>query len=388
VGFTEPVFHAEITSETKRNQDLGMMERRIILTTTVIKEWTAKKVPRDVKNIVVVMGDPSLNDIIKPDGVFDDDDLNTISKLKIALGNLTDFKFTYLNNHKTLVNDLVKLKGKVDFVFNLCDEGFDNDAIKELHVPALLEILKIPYSGSNPQCLAYCYDKSLIRGIAVELGVPVADAFVIKPEDSLYELNIPFPVIAKPNFGDSSFGITQRNVAYNIEQLDDAIVRLRAQFGYDKPILVEQFLTGAEISVGMVGNSLSNMQVYPLIEEDYSQLPEGLPKICGYEAKWLPESPYFAALKSIRADLPQDIAQIMINDSQKMFERLGCRDYCRFDWRLDQDGNPKLLEVNPNPGWCWDGHLAKMASFDGIDYTQMLEAILKAAEQRIASTHK
>ncbi|MCB0688091.1 MAG: hypothetical protein KDC53_16250, partial [Saprospiraceae bacterium] len=382
-GFSNPVFHGEIESETKRNQDLGMMERRIILTTDVIKEWTPKKVKKDVKNIVVLMGDPTQKDIIKPDGVFDDDDLETINRLKFALSELGEFKFTFLNNHNTLISDLTKLQGKVDFAFNLCDEGFNNDALKELHVPALLEMLKIPYTGSNPQCLAYCYDKSLIRGVGAEMGVPVADAFLIKPEDSLYEINLPFPVIAKPNFGDSSFGITQRNVAYNIEQLDNAIVRIRSQFGYDKPILVEQFLTGAEISIGVVGNALSNMTVYPLIEEDFSQLPEGLPHICGYEAKWLADSPYFKSLRSIRAELPTETSQAMISDSLKMFERLGCRDYCRFDWRLDGNGNPKLLEVNPNPGWCWDGHLAKMAGFDGVSYAQMLDAILKAAESRI-----
>lgn len=382
-GFTSPIFHGEIESETKRNQDLGMMERRIILSTSVLKEWTPKKVKKDVKNIVVLMGDPTLKDVIKPDGVFDEDDHQTINRLKTALSEIEEFKFTYLNNHNTLIQDLTKLQGKIDFAFNLCDEGFHNDALKELHVPALLEMLKIPYTGSNPQCLAYCYDKSLIRGVGAEMGVPVADAFLIKPEDNLFEINLPFPVIAKPNFGDSSFGITQKNVAYTIEQLDDAIIRIRSQFGYDKPILVEQFLTGAEISIGVVGNTLSNMTVYPLIEEDYSQLPEGLPHICGYEAKWLADSPYFKSLRSIRADLPAEVSQAMISDSLKMFERLGCRDYCRFDWRLDGQGNPKLLEVNPNPGWCWDGHLAKMAAFDGISYPQMLDAILKAAESRI-----
>ncbi len=65
-----------------------------------------------------------------------------------------------------------------------------------------------------------------------------------------------------------------------------------------------------------------------------------------------------------------------------LFERLECRDYCRFDWRLDAQGNPKLLEVNPNPGWCWDGHLAKMAKYAGLSYSGMLGRILKAAEER------
>lgn len=67
----------------------------------------------------------------------------------------------------------------------------------------------------------------------------------------------------------------------------------------------------------------------------------------------------------------------------KLFERLECRDYCRFDWWLDSKGNPKLLEVNPNPGWCWDGHLAKMAKFADISYSEMLAAILRAAEERL-----
>jgi len=72
----------------------------------------------------------------------------------------------------------------------------------------------------------------------------------------------------------------------------------------------------------------------------------------------------------------------------KLFERLECRDYARFDWRLDASGNPKLLEVNPNPGWCWDGHLAKMAAIAGISYGEMLDAVLKTAEARMHNDKK
>ena len=69
----------------------------------------------------------------------------------------------------------------------------------------------------------------------------------------------------------------------------------------------------------------------------------------------------------------------------QLFERLGCRDYARFDWRLDSNGTPRLLEANPNPGWCWDGHLAKAAALDGTGYGKMLEMILDAAARRIGS---
>jgi D-alanine-D-alanine ligase len=389
-GFTDIVFHGEISPDSQRNQDLGMMEKRIIATAVVRKEWTPiKKKPGEIiGNVVVILGDPTKPDPLKPFSVFDDDDLYTIDQLKCALRELStrstgkDYQFIYLNSHDTLIQDLIKLGGKVDLVFNLCDEGYGNDPRKELHVPSLLESLEIPYTGAGPQCIAYCYDKSLVRGIAKEMQIPVPEAFFIKPEDTTFELPFGFPVIVKPNFGDASFGITQRSVANNLEELLNAVSEIREKFGYDKPVLVEEFLPGKDLSVGIIGNAPSSYSVLPIIEEDYSTVPEDLPRICGYEAKWLPDSPYWN-IKSIRADLFEETGKLIIEWSLKLFERLQCRDYCRFDWRLDSEGNPKLLEVNPNPGWCWDGHLAKMAKIAGMSYAEMLEAILRAAEQRV-----
>ncbi len=382
-GYKKITFHDQYITNSERNQDLGMMERRIILCSEVIKEWSPTKDKTNIKNVVVVMGDPAKKDIIKPDSVFDEDDYDTIEQLKIALSALGNYRFTYLNNHDTLINNLIKLKPQTDYVLNLCDEGFNNDARFELHVPALLEMLKIPYTGSNPQCLAYCYDKSLIRGIAKEMDIPVAEAFYIKPEDNVFEMNIEFPVIAKPNFGDSSFGITQKSVAYTIEELNEAIIKNREKFGYDKPILVEEFLPGKDLTIGIIGNVPEAYTVLPIIEEDYSQLPDNLPKICGYEAKWLQDSPYFKKLRSIEAELDKETESRIITCSLKLAERLECSDYTRFDWRLDANGIPKLLEVNPNPGWCWDGHLAKMAAISNMSYSNMLKEILEAAEQRL-----
>jgi len=383
-GYKEINFLGNYATDSKRNQDLGMMERRIIVTATAWKEWTplkAKKV--GLKTIAVVMGDPERPDIIKPSSVFDTDDMDTIMNLKIALGELKDYRFIYQSNHATLFNDLQKLRGKVDFVFNLCDEGFNNDPRKELHVPAMLEVLNMPYTGSNPQCLTYCYDKSLIRGIAKEMGVPVADGLYIKPEDNVFEMNIDFPVIVKPNFGDSSFAITKESVCNDLEELNDAIVRIREKVGYEKPVLLEEFLTGKDLTIGIIGNPPDPYTFLPIVEEDYSDLPPDLPRICGYEAKWIADSPYFKLLKSVPANLPEETEKVIMEHCLRLFERLDCKDYVRFDWRLDQDGVPKLLEVNPNPGWCWDGHLAKMASIKGIGYAEMLLAILQTAEQRI-----
>ena len=383
-GFADVVVHGEIVTDSQRNQDLGMMERRIIVTGIVKKDWSPKRSYRKAgrKQIVVIFGDPKKPDLLKPQAVFDDDDFYTINQLKSALSDLPEYDFTYVSNHMTIIQDLKRVADKTHIAMNLCDEGFYNDPRKELHIPALLDILNVPYTGASSQCLAFCYDKSLVRGIAKEMKIPVPRAFFIEPDDTTFNLPFCFPVIVKPNLGDSSFGITQESVAYTYEQLINAITIIREKLGYEKPILVEEFLTGKDLSVGIVGNPLTSYRVLPITEEDYSEVPDNFPKVCGYEAKWLPDSPYYK-IKSVPAELNETTEKFITECCLKLFERLEVKDYGRFDWRLDEDGNPRLLEVNPNPGWCWDGHLAKMAAFAGMTYTDLLHTIIQAAEQRI-----
>jgi len=382
--YADVTIHTEMVPDSQRNQDLGMMSKRIIVTANARKEWSpVKKTERPSKTVAVIMGDPSKSDIVKPGAAFGEDDFFTINELKKALASLDRYHFTYLNQHDTLLKDIEKQRAKFDFVFNLCDEGFNNDAKKELHVPSFLEMFEIPYTGGTPQCLAFCYDKSLVRGIAEEMGIPAPKAFLVQAEDLAFiDWPLDFPVIVKPNFGDSSFGITQNNVCYDINALESAILDVREKFGYNKPLLVEQFLTGADLSVGIIGNPPESYRALPIIKEDYSCLPEGLPHICGYEAKWLSDSPYWG-IKSVPADLPEETERFLIASCIRLFERLECRDYARFDWRMDRNQTPRLLEVNPNPGWCWDGHLAKMSKLCDLSYADMLREILEAAERRI-----
>jgi D-alanine-D-alanine ligase len=384
-GFQEAVVHDEKQRiEPSQSQDPGMMAQRLFLTGSAIKDWTPsrRKVKKELACVAVVLGDHRKSDPVKPNNAFDDDDFYTINELKSALGTIPDRKFLFLDNHEKLLGDLTRLRARIDYVFNLCDEGYDNDPRKELHVPALLEILGIPYTGSGPQCLATCYDKSMVRGIAGEMGIAVPYAFLVLPDSRAIEIPVPYPVIVKPNFGDSSFGIFADSVVEDEESLLDAINRLRNQFGYDKPILVEEFLPGKDLTIGIIGQTNGSSQALPMTEEDYSALPPELPRICGYEAKWDPDSPYWK-IKTVPADLPPDVEETIASWSLMLAERLECRDYVRFDWRLDSNGKPKLLEANPNPGWCWDGHMAKAAELVGMSYADMIHRILTATEERI-----
>lgn len=376
----------DIQTVSQRNQDLGMMEQRVMVSAMARKEWSPLASPRKagLKRLAVVLGDPTKSDPLKPSAVFDDDDFRTIDQMKAALRSLGAYAVEYIDSHDHLIDDLRRLNGKLDLVFNLCDEGFSNDPRRELHVPALLEQLGISYTGGGPQCLAYCYDKSLVRGVTKEMGISVPDAFFVDSDDTAFDLPFSFPVIVKPNFGDSSFGIVRTSVAHDHESLLNAISEVRERFGYEKPLVVEEFLTGKDLTVGLIGNPGADCRMLPIIEEDYSALPPGLPRICGYEAKWDPASPYWQSLRSVKAELPADTQGRILDACVQLFQRLECRDYARFDWRLDGQGEPKLLEVNPNPGWCWDGHLAKMCKLDGISYAEMLRMIIEAAERRYA----
>ncbi len=385
-GFRNVRHHGHTESVSDRDQDLGMMARRLLLSADAPLQPARKgRGKLQALDVTVLLGDHRLPDQVKRGGTFNPEDMETVRKLKDALSELPNYKFRYLDNHGTLERDLSELR--TDLVFNLCDEGWNNDPFKELHVPALLEVLGIGYTGAGPSALAACYDKGLVRAVAQSLDVPVPLESYVRPGDQGATLPSVFPALLKPNQGDSSQGITKDAVVSNEKALLDYLDRLRADFPR-RGVLVQEFLTGAEYSVQLVGNPDQGLRALPLLEVDYSKLDQSLPRILGYESKWEPDSPYWTQIAYREATLGDQKQQQMIDHSSRLFERLGCRDYARFDFRADAKGEIKLLEVNPNPGWCWDGKMNLMASFQGMRYSELLGQILQAAVERLGVTAK
>ncbi|PIQ98728.1 MAG: D-alanine--D-alanine ligase [Nitrospinae bacterium CG11_big_fil_rev_8_21_14_0_20_45_15] len=380
LGFTDVKVFTKLTSESTRNQDLGMMAHRLFMTAVSPVKKVTKPTPK-VKTIqvAVLMGDSNLPDTVKMGGKFNEEDFETIKILKKNLESLTDYKFQYLEDHKTFFN---RLSTKApDLVFNLCDEGFKNQATMELHIPAYLELLNIPYTGAGPGCLWLCYNKSNVRSIAASLDVDVPTETYFDPADQAANLPSLFPALIKPNCGDSSIGITQHAVVHNAMELMSYLDHLR-EILPGIPLLIQEFLEGTEYSVGLIGNA-DKFEVLPILEVDYSKLPPELPQVLSYESKWDPDSPYWSDIRYKEAVLDDETHRKLIHFSSRLFERLECRDYARFDFRTDATGRVKLLEVNPNPGWCWDGKLNLMAGFAGYDYSDLLKMILQAAKERI-----
>ena len=378
-GFIDVVLHDSPETHSTRGCDLGMMANRLIVTGRVpVSTPAMNRTP--YPRISVLLGDPRLDDSVKLNGQFNTEDFQTIDRLREALAELKDYSFDFLDNHADLLR-ILQSKSKPEFVFNLCDEGFRNNAFHELHIPATLEMLDIPYTGAGPASLGLCYNKGLIRAIAHSLDIPTPNETYTGPYDKLTTLPSSFPVLVKPNYGDSSVGITKDAVIHDKESLISYTDWLRTEFGRIG-ILIQEYLCGQEYSIGVVGNTGLTYKILPPLEVDYSGLPEGLPHILGYESKWDPKSAYWNNIRYKPADLDAESQRQLFDYSNKLFERLGCRDYARFDFRRDAEGEIKLMEVNPNPGWCWDGKLNIMAGFEGIAYSELLDMIISAGMER------
>lgn len=383
-GFVNIEKQDNLLGNSSRNQDLGMMANRILITATAPKKSKPKAIKLHSKiHCTVLMGDPRLPDTVKMNGQFNPEDFDTIHRLKDALNQIEGFQFTYFDNHKNLIRTFSQKPPS--FVMNLCDEGWNNDPFMELHPTALMEMLNIPYSGAGPECLSICYNKSTVCSIAQGMDIPTPSEIWIEPLSHSGAIPSIFPAIIKPAYGDSSVGITQNAVVHSSEEFVTYFDELKGKMP-EVPLLIQEFLEGREFSIGIIGNGTA-MEVLPILEADFSHLPKHLPKILGYESKWDPGSPYWSQIQYRKAQIDETIERSLIDSSISLFQRLKCRDYARFDFRMNSQGQVKLLEVNPNPGWCWDGKMAIMARFAGISYQTLLENILKAALERYPKVH-
>ncbi len=264
----------------------------------------------------------------------------------------------------------------VDLVFNIA-EGRGNYRSREAQVPAVLEMRDIPYSGSDPQCLAICLDKPLTKKILAASGVTTPPWHVINQSEQLAETDwdaFPLPAFIKPAYEGSSKGITFGSIARSVDQLVAATTELLEH--YHQPVLVEQFIAGEEITVGMVGNTppriLGIMRVlsrqnapdfiYCLeVKRDWERLVD-------YECP---------------ARLEPHILQKIENASLKIFEVLGCRDFARIDFKISSRGEPYFLEINPLPGLNpRSGDLPIMASKMGWAYQELIATIVNSALER------
>lgn len=334
---------------------------------------------RPFPEVTVLFGDPALPDVTKVGHRFSAEDLESMARAKAALLELPGYRFTFRQDHRRLLADW--LARPPAFVLNFCDTGYRNEARLELHVPAFLELLGVPCSGSPPAALALAFDKGHVRAIAQRHGIPVPEELFVPPGKT--ELPPFFPALLKPATGDGSYGITARSVVRSREEAEEYFAFLHRELP-GRPVLVQELLEGPEYGLALIGNPGRGFTLLPPLEVDYGALPPELPPILSFESKTVPDSPYWTDVRFHQARLDGDRLAPLQAWSESLVALLGLRDYARFDFRADAQGRIKLLEVNPNPAWCWDGKLNFMAGFAGMSYPELLGRILETAQTRAA----
>lgn len=265
-----------------------------------------------------------------------------------------------------------------DVIFNLCESVY-GDTCKEMNIPALLELLRIPYTGSPPLTLGLCQDKGKVKDILTSQGILTPRYKIFDREVGLLKGNT-FPIIVKPLHEDGSLGISSQSVVYDDEALNRQIRYVIEE--YKQPALVEEYIDGRELNVGLMEMN-GRVQTLPISEIDYSEFPEGVPKICGYEAKWVEGSMEYQRSKPIcPAPLEWVLQKQVEHLAIKVFKLFGCRDYARVDMRIDRDGKIYILEVNPNPDISPPSGMARAIRVQGMTYAEFIGKVLEKALQR------
>lgn len=262
-----------------------------------------------------------------------------------------------------------------DIVFNIAEGSHGRG--REAQVPAILHFLGIPFTGSDETTLCIALDKALTKRILASYKIRTPHSRVFTPDEAVTTRNVTFPSIVKPNAEGSSKGITDHAIVYDRTSLLQQLKNGFRLYGCD--MLVEPFIRGREVTVGLLGNG-SCLRVFSPMEIIYLQNKKD--NIYSYTTKqnWKEQVRY-----ECPARLEPGVAEKVMQIAGKIYKILDCHDFARIDFRIDEQNQPWFIEINPLPGLA-PGYsdYPMLASFCGMDYNYLIQSILRAAIQRHA----
>lgn len=299
---------------------------------------------------------------------------------------------TFVEGSLALVEALPKVRP--DICFNIC-EGHFGDA-REAHVPALLEMMRIPYTGSRVMTLALALDKPMTKRVLTYHNLPTPAFQVFERVNEPLDPDIRLPAFVKPSREGTGMGITPDSIVRDESQLRN---QLRVQFErYDQPILVEQFIEGRELTVGVVGNLTSPVAWRVPEDEEAPRVSRGLVFLPPMEVdldRYETEAGIYTS--RIKTELvhdfywtcPAKLSEAEVDElhwlTAATFRVTGCQDVARVDFRLDanDNGKPYILEINPLPGLNPEySDLCIEAGAYGWSYEELVNRILEEAIER------
>jgi D-alanine-D-alanine ligase len=262
---------------------------------------------------------------------------------------------------------------KPDVVFNLTEHA-DWDRTKDSHICALLDLLKLPYTGTGPRGMMLCRDKAVSKQIAAREGFKTPEFFVVQASEPRLPSEVMFPLVVKPRFSDGSDGISQASFVRTKEALLQRIAFLQANDAEE--IICEEFIAGREMLIGVVGE-----RVMPVREFFIGRGSRNTPRLVSYRLK-------HDKVYRRRWSLRTDFAQLKPEQEREVKEltlrtcrALDLRDYSRLDLKLTPTGEWVFLEANPNPSLS-PFNRSLSGIWSDIDYEKLVLEILLRALQR------
>lgn len=291
---------------------------------------------------------------------------------------------TVLSIGKNIPQSLVKMKkASPDIIFNFV-EAVEGNANYESYIAGIFEILQLEYTGNKALTLGNCLNKPRTKQVLQSFGIRTPNYYLAyfkkKIEEKEFKLN--FPVILKLVKEDASIGISEFSVAYDFKSM---LKQLNFLFqNYKQDVLIEEYIKGREINAAILGNN-----ILPLSEITFKNLPNDLPKIVTYEAKWSAGSIYYKnTLPVCPAKLDEKTKIKIERMALDAFYAMDCRDYARVDFRLSKNNTPYVIEVNPNPDISKDSGFIRSAAAAGITYDEVLYTLAEFAIKRKGNDNK
>jgi len=273
-------------------------------------------------------------------------------------------------------------KNRIDMVFNIA-EG-KGGKFRESEIPAILDYLDIPYTGSNTFSLALALNKAFTKKILKAENIPTPRFQVFSKENVELDPSLKFPLIVKPNYEGSAKGINASNVVNDKESLFIKIREIRES--YKQEVLVEEFIDGKELTVGILENG--KVTILPILEIDFSTCKKSGEYFYSWRMKEFQGNEEFGLVPTFHcpARLDKETEELVKEVALRTHQAVGCYDISRTDIRLSRDGTPYVLEINPLPGLNpKESNFPIMAYAAGMKYEDIIEAILVSASERKTS---
>lgn len=263
-----------------------------------------------------------------------------------------------------------------DVVFNLT-EHFNNRSAYDQNVASLLEMLGVRYTGSGPTGLTLCKNKGMSKEILAYHRIRFPAFAIFPPGASVRRpKRLAFPLFIKPLQEEASYGISQDSFVENEQAFEERVRFIHERMNQEA--LAEEYIEGRELYVSILGNR--RLQVFPIREVIFSEIPEGKPRFSTFKAKWDDAYRQRWGIQNIFAEsLPDGMAERIAEICKKVYRVLRIRGYGRIDLRVTPSGEIVILEANPNPNLADDDEFPQSALKAGLTYEAMIQRILALA---------